>query len=172
MAHRLNPLDRTMGRLIRAYVADGSGLPRNRSIEGNPNAPSPRETFATALPVSVVQRGTYQTIDRQTTLHSMEGVISVQWFRDGALDAADRFLRWCCAPQGILHLHLRNITFVSCRETFRTDANISRAWERRVMAELRLAWNTRLEIIEPARFFDSVPLSVQNRDRGVVNAAE
>ena len=158
--------------MVRGYVSEGSGIQPKFVIAGFPNSPSPSSGFVTVTPVTIMQKGTPQRIDREKIIHNVKVTLSVQFLRDAGLEASWLFHHWCNSPEGILWLEGHGITFCSCGPLLRMDDVVSASWERRVSLELKLEHLTNLVPSSPLEYFICVPLHVQGTDRGVIDASE
>ncbi len=97
-------------RNIRAHVARGSGLSLQSVIPANDHGPQPQELHCSVLVVEDIQRGQggltelgpvnsggysqRQDVDRRAQ-------VSVQWWRAGAVEAANRFANWLDSQESL-----------------------------------------------------------------------
>ena len=127
---------------VRAIVAEGSGLNfETHVIPGNDDGPAPETLYATVLPIRLDRPGqdSYTLTPRDGDAQGFDALVvgpvigrwSVQWLRDGALDAATWFHQWCFSPLGQLFIAERGLTFHECSEVRQIDSIISDGWERR-----------------------------------------
>ena len=106
-----------MERALRGYVARGAGLNQDLVRPGNQfvdrtSARRPDVAHATMLVVREDQIGygeTYREADatalngiRETTTQIWDAMLSVQFYRKGALATAQRFASWVNTPDGLL----------------------------------------------------------------------
>ena len=108
-------------RALRAYVAAGSDLAGSKVTPRQRKGPSPKTVYATVLIFEDAQRGLGSTRTQGTgftrtrrTLHSRRITASVQWFRDGSGEAAERFMQWTSSPDGIEWCRDHGLTFQEC----------------------------------------------------------
>ena len=142
--------------LVRRFVAKGSGLDGDEVIPGNDSHPAPRGLYATVLLIDSRQIGTSITAfavdpdnDPDYILRSLARVrrtYSVQWFRDGAVNTAERFRAWAYSPFSDTH-DQQAVSFADASTVQRLDGVISSEWEERsvidltMMATIQLAGN-------------------------------
>ena len=93
-------------RLVRAYVALGSGLPSSMVRPGNQRAPRPLEPYATVLSVTDRRRGYpitryFADTENTTSLSYRRGDFSVQFHRTGASNRARNFCIWAESEVGL-----------------------------------------------------------------------
>lgn len=92
-------------RAIRRYVADGSGLDLNKCIPGNSKGSRPKEPYSSLLYINRERRG-YPAF-RQLTggmtlkLQYYQAMYSLQFYRNGAVDNAERFQSWAETENGL-----------------------------------------------------------------------
>ena len=98
-------------RVVRAYIAEGTGLESNLVRPGNAKGPRPKDPYATLLLQNDQRRsypehrglcntagiftGTLQVEPRRATY-------SLQFYRDGAVDLAEAFDRWAQSEIGLI----------------------------------------------------------------------
>jgi len=151
----VEPTTQSLERIIRAYVAEGSGLDPENVIPGNENAPSPNKLYATVLLIDDSEIGTNQEIVGDaddmnnfkapvTTLGSQVARYSVQFYRPGAIDACKAFRKYKSTPLGKLFLQGNNITLKLGSEIQRIDAIISDEFEERARIEIEVRYQDSL----------------------------
>ena len=97
---------RDLERTVRAFVATGSGLDKNRVIAGNADSPRPQTAYATVLPISDTPAAypIYGAVEGEAGVDTMvyvRSVFSVQWYRTDAIDKARAFDLWVKSPRGL-----------------------------------------------------------------------
>ena len=95
-------------RSIRAFVSRGSGLPQSQVIQGRTTAKAPDGLYASVTMIDEMPMG-YQGHQQRigetesftisTQLYNT--TFDVQFYRDGAIDAANRFAMWARSETGI-----------------------------------------------------------------------
>ena len=93
-------------RLVRAYVAQGSGLKSELVIPGNQRAPRPKDAYASVLSVTDRRRGYpitryFADTENTTSLSYRRGDFSVQFYRTGASNRARNFCIWAESEVGL-----------------------------------------------------------------------
>ena len=95
-------------RSIREWVARGAGIAQNKVIPGRHTANAPAGLYASVTLISSTPKGMVgrrQRVgsDKSLTIHSqlMDSMFDVQFYRDGALDAANRFAMFARSETGI-----------------------------------------------------------------------
>lgn len=170
---------------VRAFVADGSGLSRSRVGGGNVDAPvqgvddgltpgTPgRGVFATVLRIDSTPEGRAIRADDEdgdATVYAQHRIYrySVQWYREGAVAAADRFALWAESDPGILAAQgaLRDtppdneeplwpagtrMGVLLPIEVRRFDDTVKDSWEERALVNLRCRY------VDTARYPDRAP---------------
>ena len=108
-------------RTIRRYVAAGSDLEGAAVLPSKRRGPSPATVYATVLIFDDAQRGIGETTTTgtgfsrtRTTRHSRRITASVQWFRDGSGEKAERFTQWASSPDGREWARDHGLTFQEC----------------------------------------------------------
>lgn len=136
-----------LARDIRAFVADGSGLDAGVVIPGNDPAPAPTGPYSTVLLIAESRYGvspTRHVYDAMmltihgTTYVNRESTWSVQFFRAGAVEYAQRFRDWTTTPLGVLAAERLHLTMRSANEVRRIDHIVSDTWEERASLDLTI----------------------------------
>ena len=159
----VSPTQQDFERVVRAFVAEGSGLEKNRVIEGNKNAPSPNELYATVLLIDDGEIGTNQVINRDSgrapgelnidtqVIGSNVARFSVQFYRTGAVDACKCFRKYKSTPNGQIFLKKNNITLKLGSQVQRIDDIISDKFEERARIEIEVRY-----LDQTVQSFDSI----------------
>lgn len=99
-------MTQTLNRVVRAFVAEGSGLAGENVIPGNDPAAAPSDVYCSVLPTTTTSLGYpdfTEDTDTQTVTQyeTRRRTYSVQWWRPGAEDAAERFAVWTRSHLGL-----------------------------------------------------------------------
>ena len=160
------PTRQNLERVLRHFVALGADLPKNRVIPGKANVPSPKEPYATVLHITTSKQGTSQSDGLGKSWANMIGEYSVQIFREGSLDKAQRMLLWC-NKLGSNWLQERGITFGRIGPITQVDEIVSSEWEERAILTLSVGYYGQLgqdEIeTEIPQDFDTIRLKIHER---------
>ena len=149
----ISPSTDTLEEDIRRWVAAGSDIDDRFVIPGNKDAGSPNRLYATVLLITPSLRGTAwkrtltvngQTVER--TRAFAEDLYSVQWFRDGARDAARRFSVWSQSEAGRISASVRSFTFMGVSRIRQIDSIISTKWEERYGLDLKITYFQTLDL--------------------------
>ena len=140
----LAPTSDTLEEAVRGYVALGSGLDFDTHVlPGNDNGPAPNELYSTVLLVRSRPDGmsAFQTnINDGLTQSAVQERYSVQWYREGAKDAARRFRLWTATPEAQEYLLETGLALVRTSEVRQIDAIIADAWEERAGLDLDIGY--------------------------------
>lgn len=137
---------------VRRIVADGSGLASSAVIPGNDPHPAPQHMYATVLLIaSWSDGGAFETptFDEEGHAHALLVVgsrFSVQWYRQGAVQAAQRFRLWSETQDGADAMIGRGLLYERCGEVRRIDYVISSNFEERAGLDLTVRHVQRLVI--------------------------
>ena len=131
-------------REIRKWVADGSDIDSENVLPGQQDIPRSDGVFASVLLIDDEEQSLPIEVDFPTLTHHhldvrlvRRAMYSVQWYREGAVAAADRFQLWANSSLGTMaaqeagfaldEIHLRQL-----------NEPISQAWEERAQADVTL----------------------------------
>ena len=98
-------MSQALARSVRIFVAEGSGLPTERVIPGNDKGPRPKDPYASVLLIDDKRRG--YPIRRQleagqtADLVYRRAVYSVQFYRNGSVEIANKFDQWSQSENGL-----------------------------------------------------------------------
>ena len=161
----ISPATQTLERAVRAYVAEGSGLESKRVAAGNRNAPAPNDPYATVLLITASGQGIPYTLYEDdedevdaSTIGTVRARYSVQWYREGARDAARRFAMWSWSPRGVDVATARGLTFLRVSDVRQLDAIVSDAWEERAGLDLDLEYHEAIR--QSAPVIGSAPIAI------------
>ena len=152
---------------VAGLIAAGSGIDYNRVVSGNKGEPAPSGPFASVLlvhqgiegipatPMSLSADGL--SLDAPT-LATIRGRYSVQWFREGAHDAARRFATWVWSPVGLAHAGQEGLTVRRVSDVRQLDDVVSGAWEERAGVDIDIGYKQAIEATVP--YLWSVPVEV------------
>ena len=137
---------------VREWVALGSGLDFDtKVINGSSKVSvSPKGLYATVLRITDTPEGDnfnrYTVDDETVSYQSIDTLWSVQWFREGARDAARAFQVWAKSQVGIDAAAVRGMTVYRINEVARLDTIMPPEqgyeslgdWEERVGVDINL----------------------------------
>ena len=147
-ARVISPDTRTLERAVRGYVAAGSGLEPKQVVRGNGNPPASNGLYATVLLITATGQGIPYTLYQNAgpgqldaaTVGTVRARYSVQWYRQGARDAARRFSLWANSPAGLEHITAPGLTLLRLSAVRQVDDIIADAWEERTGLDLDLGY--------------------------------
>lgn len=144
-------MSQALERNIRAYIAEGSGLVKKAVKEGWYTGPIPEDTYATlqlildateGTPVEVLNRGDEPSAVSVGIFH--RALFDVQFYRPGAVDAAEAFVAWGQTSMGMLYARSRGFTPQRNGQIRRLDDIVAKTWEERVSLDLEVTyWDER-----------------------------
>ena len=152
---------------VRGFVAAGSGLDLNQVIPGNAGGPAPTDLFASVVLIHNAIRGIPATASRLTgdglsldagTLATVEDRYSVQWFREGARDAARRFSVWVYSPEGLQSARDTGLTLRRVSDVRQLDKIVSTAWEERAGLDLHIGYTQTIK--QTLGYIETAPIHV------------
>ncbi len=128
---------------VRRLVAEGSGLPGQRVIPGNDPAPAPFDTYATVLRVQTVSLGYPGYVERDAgrgvdTFETRRRTYSVQWFREGCQDLAERFALWVRTYEGLGFAEAHRFVVAVPPTVSRLDVPVGDRFEQRMRCDLEI----------------------------------
>ena len=162
------PTTQDLERAVRAYVAAGSGLEPRRVRPGNQRGTVPDGLFASVLLIHQAIQGIPATafqIDHRRPLvgrrdwPTVEDRYSVQWFREGARDAARRFSVWVYSPEGLQSALDAGLTLLRVSDVRQLDEVVSTAWEERAGLDLHIGYTQTIE--QTLDYIETVPVHVR-----------
>ena len=136
----VTPTSLQLDEAVRYWVSQGSGLRfDDQVIDANQmGTPSPRGIYATVLEVTETPDGTSFTRmgmgseeGTEKSEQSLTAVFSLQWFRQGARDAARYFQFWAHSHAGIVAAAEMGLTLFRTSQVRRLDAIDEFDWEER-----------------------------------------
>jgi hypothetical protein len=128
---------------MRVYVAEASGIPLTAVIPGDDNHPAPNGLYATVLDITTLTRGIDSEVKRESATPNKVTMLSrgnrtmtfsVQFFRNGAQDAAANFKSFPSTSASQLFYTAENpklLTFSRAGEVRNTDVDRGSKFERR-----------------------------------------
>ena len=132
---------------IRRFVATASGLPITHVIPGNDGGSAPDGTYATVLLVTATSPGDAwadETAERgairSRTYLTIEAIYSIQFFRDGAQDHAQRLRLFSYSSAGILDAERRRFSIIRAEDVRQLDSVVSEEWEERAVLDLVIGY--------------------------------
>ena len=161
------PTTQGLERAIRGLVAAGSSLESRRVRPGQRGGPIPGDLFATVLlihqdteglPVTPMSLSSDGLSLDAPTVATIRGRYSVQWFREGAHDAAKRFVTWVWSPTGLAHAHSAGLTVRRVSDVRQLDDVVSGAWEERAGVDIDIGYVQRIN--QTLGYLRSVPVEV------------
>ena len=164
----ISPTRKTIEYAVRGYVAEGSGIEPGGVIPAEDVVSPPKGLFATVLLMAPRRRGrkfVRQDLVGGQIKHLTGGAVvdlySVQWYREGAEDAARSFALWVESPEGLGYT-LRNdyATFALRRlgEMRKLSAVVSSQWESRMSLDLEIGYVHTLR--EDLTLVERVPITL------------
>ena len=153
---------------VRGFVAAGSGLDLNQVIPANDGGPAPTDLFASVVLIHNAIEGIPATVSRLTedglsldagTLATVEDRYSVQWFREGARDAARSFSVWVYSPEGLQSALDAGLTFRRVSDVRQLDEVVSGAWEERAGLDLHIGYTQTIK--QTLDYIETVPVHVR-----------
>ncbi len=149
----IEPLTKDIERSVRSFVARGSELHTRQVIPANDGRSALLGFYATVLMISPSVQGIPEShrslssvpgeIDVLTT-GSIRARYSVQWFREGAMDAARRFSIWTSSPEGLEAAAELGIATLLVSEVRRVDDIITLEFEERASLDLDIGYRERV----------------------------
>ena len=162
----VSPETQTQERAVRGFVAAGSGLAPKLVRPGNDNGPAPGDLYATVLLITADGQGVpytlYQDVGQgqldAATVGTVRARYSVQWYRQGARDAARRFSLWAYSPTGLDRAASQGLTVLRVSAVRQIDDIIADAWEERAGLDLDLGYTYTL--IDTINTFGAVGVEI------------
>lgn len=148
------PTTQDLERAVRGLVAQGSELEPRRVRPGNQRGVAPEGLFASVLLIHQAIQGIPATVSRLAgdglslnagTLATVEDRYSVQWFREGARDAARRFSVWVYSPVGLQSALGAGLTLLRVSDVRQLDDVVSGAWEERAGLDIDVGYTQKIE---------------------------
>ena len=161
------PTTQSLERAVRAYVAAGSGLEPRLVRPGNQRGNVPDGLFASVLLIHQTIEGIPATALSLTedslsldagTLATVEDRYSVQWFREGARDAARGFSVWVYSPEGLQTAQDNGLTLRRVSDVRQLDEVVSGAWEERAGLDLHIGYTQKIH--QTLDYIETVPIHV------------
>ena len=164
------PTTQSLERAVRAYVAAGSGLEPRQVRRGNQRGAVPDSLFASVLLIHNAIQGIPATASRLTgdglslaaeTLGATveDRYYSVQWFREGARDAARGFSVWVYSPEGLQSALDAGLTLLRVSDVRQLDEVVSGAWEERAGLDLHIGYTQTIK--QTLDYIETVPVHVR-----------
>ncbi len=147
----LSPVTRDLDRAVRAFVAAGSGIDPKNVIPGDDNNPRPNVLYATVKPITDRTIGVPQEVYRpgagnpntEVDVHisSWESpVYSVQFYRDGARDAAKRARLYAHNPEARRILAQSGLAWRTASDITNINDLLSTKYEERVALTMEFSY--------------------------------
>ena len=157
------PTTSEVERDIRGLVAAGSGLLPDHVIPGNGDGPSPDGLYASVQLIHEDVEGIPSTsleVDSDSRqLASVRARYSVQWFRDGARDAARTLSVWTSSPDGLTQAGRADLTVLRVSDVRQLDDIVSDAWEERAGVDIDIGYVQTID--QTIGYVRTVPVEVQ-----------
>ena len=100
-------MSRTLERAVRLFVAIGADLDRHFVIAGNSPGQRPNVPYASVLLIEDKRKGypVFRQLEagRTSNLFYRQAKFSLQFYRPGAVDLAERFDNWCQTENGLTY---------------------------------------------------------------------
>ena len=135
-------------------VASGSGVDYNSVLSGNKGTPVPDGLFASlamihqaieGMPATVMSLASGDTDLNAPTVATVRGRYSVQWFRTGAHDAANRLSVWVWSLEGAAQAQKADLTVLRVSDVRQLDDVVSGAWEERAGLDIDVGYTQRID---------------------------
>ena len=161
------PTTQSLERAVRGLVAAGSGLEPRRVRRGNQRGAVPDSLFASVLLIHNAVQGIPATASRLTgeglslsaeTFATVEDRYSVQWFREGARDAARRFSVWVYSPEGLQSALDAGLTLRRVSDVRQLDDVVSGVWEERAGLDLHIGYTQTIK--QTLDYIQAAPIHV------------
>ena len=139
---------------VAELVAAGSGVDYNSVLSGNKGTPVPDGLFASlalihhaieGMPATVMSLASGETDLNAPTVATVRGRYSVQWFRTGAHDAANRLSVWVWSPEGAAQAQKADLTVLRVSDVRQLDDVVSGAWEERAGLDIDVGYTQRID---------------------------
>ncbi len=135
---------RDLERVVRGYIAEGSGLPTDHVIPGDSNGPREPDAYASASLIGTRRTGSpiYEDLGDDGVLHGIrhEARFTVNWYRDGAHSNALAFVAWSESEVGIAAAGNDNISIGGGIELRDVDLLVQGRVEERAQADIVVGW--------------------------------
>ena len=159
----LTPTNKILEAAIRKHIAAGAAIASTHVIPGNDDGPAPKEAYATVLLITAEPDGqgwSKINADTLTTVDylSMTATYSVQFYRAGARDCANRLLAWLSASAGHEAAEARGLTYIRASGIRQLDGIVSAEWEERASVDLMFGYVSVLQTT--VALIDSVGIEV------------
>ena len=148
------PTTQEMERAVRGLVAQGSELEPRRVRPGNQRGIAPDGLFASlvlihqaieGMPATVMSLASGEADLNAPTVATVRGRYSVQWFREGARDAASRLSVWVWSPEGAAQAQKSGLTVMRVSDVRQLDDVVSGAWEERAGLDIDVGYTQRID---------------------------
>ena len=150
-------------REIRSLVASGSGLLPDHVIPGNGDGPSPDGLYASVVliheDIDGIPSTSFEVDTDSRQLASVRGRYSVQWFRDGARDAARSLSVWTSSPEGLTQAARTGLTVMRVSDVRQLDDIVSDAWEERAGVDIDIGYVQ--QVTQTIGYVRTAPVEVQ-----------
>ena len=161
------PTTQEVERAVRALVAQGSELEPRRVRPGNQGGAVPNDLFATVvlihqviegIPATVMSLASDEADLNALTAATVRGRYSVQWFRNGAHDAAKRLSVWVWSPEGVAQAQKADLTVLRVSDVRQLDDVVSGAWEERAGLDIDVGYTQRID--QTVDYLKAAPIEV------------
>ena len=139
---------------VAELVAAGSGVDYNSVLSGNKGIPVPDSLFASLVLIHQATEGIPATLMslasdgadlNAPTVATVRGRYSVQWFRTGAHDAANRLSVWVWSPEGVAQAQGADLTVLRVSDVRQLDDVVSGAWEERAGLDIEVGYTQKID---------------------------
>ncbi len=161
------PVTQSLERAIRGLVAAGSGLEPRRVRPGNADGPAPSGLYASVLlihnaiegiPATAMSLASDGLSLNAPTVATVRDRYSVQWFRDGARDAARRLSVWVYSPEGLQSALDAGLTLLRVSDVRQLDEVVSTSWEERAGLDLHIGYSQTID--QTLDYIQAAPIHV------------
>ena len=139
---------------VAELVAAGSGVDYNSVLSGNKGTLVPDGLFASlalihqaieGIPATVMSLASDEADLDALTIATARGRYSVQWFRTGAHDAANRLSVWVWSPEGVAQAQQADLTVLRVSDVRQLDDVVSGAWEERAGLDIDVGYTQKID---------------------------
>ena len=139
---------------VAGLVSAGSGVDYNSVRSANKGTSVPDGLFASlalihqaieGIPATVMSLASGGADLDAPTVATVRGRYSVQWFRAGAHDAANRLSVWVWSPEGAAQAQEAGLTVLRVSDVRQLDDVVSGAWEERAGLDIDVGYTQRID---------------------------
>lgn len=150
------PLQNDLDKTVRAFVALASGLESKFVIPGNDNKPAPTVPYASVLEITKASDGVDSEVARPVELSPEDAklhtsgrrniVYSVQFYKEGAADNAERLIAFPASTPGQFFLAGNDLTWRRAGDVRNLDTERGSKFETRRSVDIEFRYQAKNEI--------------------------